>query len=200
LLSSPLESKGGFARIIINMNIQELKTKLSKSIDFLKTELSQVRTGRASPSLIEAVLVDAYDSKMSIKELGTIIVMDSQNLAVAPWDKSLLKAIAKAIRESDLGLNPVDESDRVRVPVPSLNEERRVELTKMVSGKVEECKSSLRNVRQDVMKNIDKEFTDKEIGEDVKFTQKEEVEKIVKSFVEQADELGETKRKELLAI
>lgn len=182
------------------MNTPELKNKLSKSIDFLKTELSQVRTGRASPSLIEAVLVEAYDSKMTIRELGTITVMDSQNLAVAPWDKTLLKAIAKAIRESDLGLNPVDESDRVRVPVPSLTEERRHDLIKMVSGKVEDCKNSMRNVRQDAMKDIDNEFADKKIGEDDKFSQKEEVEKTVKNFVEQAEEMGETKRKELLEI
>jgi len=182
------------------MNTSELKLRLSKSIDFLKTELSQVRTGRASPSLIEAIMVEAYDSKMSIKELGTIVVMDSQNLAVAPWDKTLLKPISKAVRESGLGLNPVDEPDRVRIPVPSLTEERRLDLTKMVSGKVEECKSSLRNVRQDAMKDIDKDFTDKNISEDEKFTQKEEVEKIVKSFIEQTDELSEAKKAELLVI
>lgn len=182
------------------MNISELKIKLSKSIDFLKSELSQIRTGRASPSLIEAVLVDAYDSKMSIKELGTITVMDSQNLVVSPWDKALLKPIAKAVRESGLGLNPIDEPDRVRIPVPALTEERRTELSKMVSVKVEECKNSLRNVRQDAMKDIDKDFADKNISEDEKFSQKEEVEKTIKGFVEQADELGETKKKELLAI
>jgi len=182
------------------MNITELRLKLAKSIDFLKSELSQIRTGRASPSLIEAIFVDAYDSKMSIKELGTITVMDSQNLAVSPWDRALLKPIAKAIRESGLGLNPIDEPDRVRVPVPALNEERRTELSKIVSGKIEECKNSIRSVRQDTMKYIDKEFADKDISEDEKFSEKEEVEKTIKTFVEQADELGETKKKELLAI
>jgi ribosome recycling factor len=141
------------------------------------------KNGKASPSLIESVLVDAYDSKMSIRELGTITVMDSQNLAVSPWDKSILKAIAKAIRESGLGLNPIDEPDRVRVPVPALTEERRTELARIVSGKIEECKNSLRNVRQDAMKYIDKDFADKNISEDEKFTQKEEVEKTIKTFI-----------------
>jgi ribosome recycling factor len=182
------------------MNILELKLKLSKSIEFLRSELSQIRTGRASPSLIESVFVDAYDSKMSIKELGTITVMDSQNLVVSPWDKSLLKPIAKAVRESSLGLNPIDEPDRVRIPIPALTEERRAELARIVSGKVEECKNSLRNIRQDAMKYIDKEFADKNISEDEKFFQKEEVEKTTKTFIEQADEHGESKKKELLAI
>jgi ribosome recycling factor len=182
------------------MNISELKLRLSKSTEFLKSELSQVRTGRASPSLIESVFVDAYDSKMSIRELGTITVMDSQNLVVSPWDKSLLKAISKAIRESGLGLNPIDEPDRVRIPIPALTEERRTELARIVSGKVEECKNSLRNVRQDAMKYIDKEFADKNISEDEKFSQKEEVEKTVKTVIEQADELGEAKKKEISAI
>jgi ribosome recycling factor len=144
--------------------------------------------------------VDAYDSKMSMKELGTITVTDSQNLVVSPWDKSLLKPIAKAIRESGLGLNPIDEPDRVRIPVPALTEERRTELAKIVSVKVEECKNSLRNVRQDAMKYIEKEFADKNISEDEKFSQKEEVEKTLKTFIEQADELGEAKKKELLVI
>jgi ribosome recycling factor len=182
------------------MNTSELKTKLSKSIEFLKQELAQVRTGRATPTLIEAIQVDAYDSKMSIKELGTISLLDTQNLLVTPWDKSLIKPIAKAIRESGSGLNPIDEPDRVRVPVPSLNEERRNELTKLVATKVEECKNTLRNVRQDTMKMIDKEFTEKTISEDEKFTQREEVEKIVKSYVEEADSFGEIKKKELLEI
>lgn len=195
-----LESRGVFVRILLIMNTSELKSKLSKSIDFLKTELSQIRTGRASPSLIEAVMVDAYDTKMSVKELGTITVMDSQNLVIAPWDKTLLKAISKAVRESGLGLNPVDEPDRVRVPVPSLTEERRLDLSKLVSTKVEECKNSLRNVRQDAMKEIEKDFTDKKIGEDDKFSQKEETEKIVKGFVEEADELGKVKKEEILEI
>jgi ribosome recycling factor len=182
------------------MNTPELKLKLSKSLDFLKSEISQIRTGRASPSLIETIPVDAYDSKMSVKELGTITVMDPQNLVVSPWDKNLLKPVAKAIRESGLGLNPIDEPDRIRVPVPSLTEERRMELARIVSGKVEECKNSLRNVRQDAMKYIEKEFSDKNISEDEKFSQKEEVEKTIKTFIEQADELGEVKKKELLAI
>jgi ribosome recycling factor len=99
---------------------------------FLKSELAQIRTGRASPALIENVMVDAYGSKMAMKEVGSISVLDSQNLVVSPWDKSLIQAVAKALRESELKINAVDESDRVRVPFPALTEERRKEFVKIV--------------------------------------------------------------------
>lgn len=182
------------------MTQSELKSKLEKSIEFLKTELSQVRTGRASPALLESIQVDAYGTKMHVKEVGSISLLDPQNLVVIPWDKGLLGAIANAIRDSDLKLNPVPEPDRLRVPIPALNEERRKELSKVVNTKVEEAKNAMRSVRQDAMKDIDKEFTDKKIGEDEKFTLKDEVEKIVKEFVTNADTLGEAKRNDLMQI
>ena len=174
------------------MNTTELKAKLVKSLDHLKTELSQIRTGRGSPALLENILVNAYDSKMSIKELGSISVLDSQNLVITPWDKSLLKAIGAAIMESDLKLNPVVDSSQVRVPIPALTEERRKEFTKVVSAKVEEAKNAMRD--------IDKAFTDKLIGEDDKFSQKDDVEKTVKDIVTQADSLGESKKADLMSI
>ncbi|RJR28047.1 ribosome recycling factor [candidate division WWE3 bacterium] len=182
------------------MTNTEFKSRLSKSIDFLKTELNQIRTGRATPALIEDIKVDAYGTTMSLKELSSISLIDTQNLSVAPWDKGLIKSIAKAIRESELKLNPVDESDKIRVPIPALTEERRKEFTKIVSVKLEECKNSMRNVRQEAMKDIDKDFTEKTIGEDEKFRLKEEVEKMMKEFLVEAEELGENKKEELLRI
>ena len=182
------------------MTIAELKSKLDRSFDFLESELAQVRTGRASPTMIEDIEVDAYDSKMTIKELGSILVPDSQNLVIVPWDKSLLKAIAKAIRESELKLNPVEDSDRVRVPTPPLTEERRAELTKIVSTKTEEAKNSMRNIRQDAMKDIDKAFGDKSIGEDEKFTQREEADELVKEYTKSAEELAEGKKSDLMTV
>lgn len=182
------------------MQTSELKNKLNNSLEHFKSELSTIRTGRATPALIENVLVNAYESKMTIKELGSITIPDSQMIVISAWDKSLLKEIAGAIRESDLKLNPVVEGDTVKVPLPPLTEERRKEFTKLVSTKTEECKSSIRNVRQDAMKDIDKEFASKEIGEDEKFSKRKNVEEIVKEFVDRVDELAEYKKKSILEI
>ena len=182
------------------MNTADLRAKLSKSLDFLKSELNQLRTGRPSPSLIENIQVEAYDTKMTVKELGSISVLDSQNLSISVWDKSLLKVIAGAIRESELKLNPVVDGDIVRVPLPALTEERRKDLVKLVSSKVEETKNAIRSIRQDFMKEIDRAFTDKEMGEDEKFTGKEEVEKVVKEFVDESDELGDNKKEEIMKV
>ncbi len=182
------------------MNTPELRSKLEKQLEFLKTELAQIRTGRASPSLIENIEVDAYGAKMKLKEVGSISNLDSQNLIVMPWDKNLSAAIANAIRESELKLNPVPEPDRVRVPIPALTEDRRKEFVKIASAKCEESKTSMRGIRQDAMKDIEKAFADKTIGEDEKFTQKDEVEKIVKDHVTKADELTEAKKEDLLKV
>ena len=182
------------------MNQTELKSKLSRAFEFLKGELAQIRTGRASPSLVESIQIDAYDTKMSIKELGSISVPDSQNLLIIPWDKSLIGKISKAIRESDLKLNPVEDKEKLRVPLPPLTEERRKEFVKLVATKVEDCKSVMRNVRHEAMKDIDKDFSDKAIGEDEKFRRKEEVEKTVKEYVEQVDNMGEGKKEEVTRV
>lgn len=182
------------------MNKSELRSKLDKSLDYLKSELSQIRTGRATPTLVEDIDVEAYGAKMTLKELGSIVALDPQNLIVTPWDKGLIGSISKAIRESDLKLNPVEESDRLRIPIPSLTEERRKEFTKLVSAKLEETKNTFRNIRQEAMKDIDKDFSDKKIGEDEKFTFREEVEEIVKEFSDQADDLADNKREDILRV
>jgi ribosome recycling factor len=150
--------------------------------------------------LLENIAVSAYGAEMTIKELGSITILDSQNLVVTPWDKTLLKEIGKAIFESELKINPVVDSTSIRVPIPALTEDRRKDLVKIVSSKVEEAKGSMRNIRQEFMKEIEKAFTEKTIGEDEKFTQKDEVEKIVKDFVSKCDEVGESKKTELLTI
>jgi len=182
------------------MKTSELKNKLEKSIEFLKSELNQVSTGRAKPSLIENVTIAAYGSMMSLKELGSIVLQDPQNLVITPWDKSLIRDIANGIRKSDLNLNPVEDGDRIRVPIPVITEDRRKKLSKTVSIKVEECKQSIRNIRQDIMKFIDKEYTDKAISEDERFSRRGEVEDMVKEFVEKSESIGEIKKKDVLTV
>ena len=182
------------------MNSVELKKKLESTVDFLESELNQIRTGRASPKLLEDIPVRAYDSMLTIKEVGTISVPDSSLLVVSPWDKSLLAAIAKAVRESDLHLNPAVGDETVRVPVPPLTEERRKEFVKLVSTKVEAARQSVRNIRQDAMKAIETAFSAKTISEDEKFTQKENVEDIVKETIVKIDSVGDSKKNALMSI
>ncbi len=182
------------------MTKSELTKKLDSAVNFLESELAQVRTGRASPSLIENLVIRAYDSNMMIKELGTISAPEPQLITVSPWDKSLIPVIAKAIRESELQLNPAEDADLVRIPIPQLTEERRKEFARLVTSKVEDSKKTIRNIRQDAMKSIDKQHTDKLISEDEKFTLKDEFEDIVKIKTRGLEELGEAKRADILAI
>lgn len=182
------------------MTSSEIKSKLNSSLEHLKSELSSIRTGRATTSLVEEVFVEAYGSKMMIKELGTISTPDPQMIVVAPWDKTLIKDIVKAITSANLGLNPVPDSTAVKIPVLSLTEERRKEFAKLVTDRVEGVKNSMRNVRQEAMKDIDRQFSDKTITEDDKFQAKEEVEKIVHEFISQTDVLSVRKKEELMKV
>lgn len=182
------------------MTNKELKDQLEDSVEILKQDLSQVRTGRASPSLLDSVKVNAYDSKMSIKEVGTVTMPDPTTLLIVPWDKSLIDNIAKAIRESDIKVNPIVEGDRVRISFPGLTEERRKEFAKIVSDRVEECRQRIRRVRQEAMKDIDKMFSDKEISEDEKFALQENVEETIKDYNKKVEEIGEKKTEEIMTV
>jgi ribosome recycling factor len=182
------------------MTSAELKSKLDASLDHLKGELAQIRTGRVTPSILDDVKVNAYESMLTVREVGTITVVDSHTLQITPWDKNLLEPLEKAIKTSELGLSPSVNNDAVMVPVPALTEDRRKEFTRLVATKVEETKSAMRRARQLAMKDIDTGFTDKEFGEDEKFTKKEEVEDAVKDYISQTEKLGEKKKEDILSI
>jgi ribosome recycling factor len=182
------------------MNKSEIKRDLTDAVEFFKNELSKIRTGRASSSLIEDISIDVYGSKMRIKELGSITVPEPQLIVVSPWDRSQIPSISKAINTSELNLNSSFDNEKVRVPVPPLSQERRTELAKIVSTKLEACKTTIRNLRNDVMKSLDKSFADKAISEDEKFQQKEEADKLIKEFTEQADSIAEDKKKSLMEL
>ncbi|MBD3366500.1 ribosome recycling factor [candidate division WWE3 bacterium] len=182
------------------MNKNELKTQLQKAVDALKQELTQIRTGRANTSMLDPVRVNAYESQMSLQEVGSITMPDATTIVITPWDKSLIENIAKAIRESDVQVEPVVEGDRVRLSFPGLTEERRKEFAKIVSAKVEESRQQIRRIRQEAMKDIDKLFADKEIGEDEKFKLREDVEEVVKEYNDKLEDLGEKKTKEIMTV
>lgn len=182
------------------MEYSELKKKLESTLDFLTGELGQIRAGGASPRILEDLPINAYDTTLTVKEVGTISVIDSNLLTVTPWDLSLLPILAKTIRESELNLNPSESDGMVRVPIPPLTEERRLELVKLVASKVESSKQAVRNLRQDAMKTIDTNYTNKLLSEDEKFTNKDEVETLVKEYSKKIEELFDSKKKSLLSI
>lgn len=182
------------------MNKSELRKALTEAVEFFKQDLTKIRTGRATPSLIEDVLVDAYGSKTRIKELGSITIPEPQLIVVSPWDRSLIPGISKAVNTSELNLNSSYDNEKVRIPIPPLSQERRAELAKLVTTKLEACKTTIRNLRNDTMKNIDKMFSDKQISEDEKFRNKEEADKIIKEFSDSAEEMADDKKKSLMEI
>jgi len=153
---------------------KEFESQLEISLEQLKKDLAQIRTGRVTATILDSVKVEAYDSKMSIQEIGSVTSLNASTLVIIPWDKSLLPNISKAIQESDIQVTPIVEGDRVRLPFPGLTEERRKEFARVVLDKVEECRQKIRRVRQDAMRDIDKMFSDKEIGEDEKFQMKDD--------------------------
>ena len=182
------------------MNLSDYKSEFSKVIEFLKSDLTQLRTGRASTALVEGVLVEAYGTKQPLKAVASITVSDPKTLAIEPWDKSLLAAVEKGIRDSSLGLNPVNDGRFIRLPLPELTTERRAELTKVLHQKLEHARVGVRQAREAVRELILFEEKDKSISEDEKFRLQEELEKMVKSFNDEIQKIGENKEKEITTV
>lgn len=184
------------------MKIHELKEKIEQRVSHLKQELTTIRTGRANPSLVEEIKLEAYDGStpLTIKELATVGVTDASTLTVRPWDLSILPKIEAAIRNCPGGLSPVTFDDTIRIALPPLSQERRQELVKIVHGKMEEAKVGIRQIRQDEMRSIDEMEKNGVISEDERFRTREEVEKIIKEKSNEVENIGKAKEKELLKI
>jgi len=175
------------------MEIQDFKNKLKEVSGFLSGELGKIRSNRASPSLVEDVPVEHYGSRMPVKGLASIRSPDSRTVVVEPWDKKALDAIAKALSQAGLGVQPTVDGATVRISLPPLTQERRQELIRLVSQKVEEAKIRARRLRDEAIKNIQLEKS-----EDIKFRKKEEIEKAMKENANQLEEIKNKKEKELL--
>lgn len=173
-----------------------------RSVDFFKTEIASVRTGRAVPALIENISCHAYGgtTKLLLKELGTITTMDSQTLVVQPWDASVIGEIRQGILAANVGLTPVIDNNLIRISVPSLTAERRAEYVKLLHQKMEESRISIRNIRADKKKEIEKSFEDKKISENDKFSAEEELQKITDEFIGKVEESGKKKEEELMTV
>jgi ribosome recycling factor len=176
------------------------ETKMSKSIEALKHELQKIRTGRAHPGLLDQVHVDYYGSMVPISQVANVTLLDARTISVQPWEKGMGAKIEKAIRESDLGLNPAAQGDLLRVPMPPLTEERRRDLTKVVRHAGEDTKIAVRNLRRDANEHLKKMLKDKLATEDEERRAQDEVQKLTDRVIAEIDRLIHAKEAEILAV
>jgi ribosome recycling factor len=186
------------------MTIDDIKknaeTKMAKSVEALKNDLQKVRTGRAHPGILDQVHVDYYGSMVPISQVANVSLLDARTISVQPWEKGMGPKIEKAIRESDLGLNPSSQGDLLRVPMPALTEERRKELTKVVRHEGENAKVAIRNLRRDANEHLKKLLKDKEISEDDERRAQEDVQKLTDRTITEVDRLVQAKEADILAV
>jgi ribosome recycling factor len=186
------------------MTIADIKknaeSKMAKSIEAFKVEIQKIRTGRAHPGILDQVQVDYYGSMVPISQVANVSLLDARTISVQPWEKGMGSKIEKAIRESDLGLNPSAQGDLLRVPMPALTEERRKELTKVVRGAGEDAKVAARNLRRDANEQLKKLLKDKLIGEDEERRSQDDVQKLTDRTVAEIDRLVQGKEAEIMAV
>ena len=184
----------------MNSAIDETRRKMEKTIKNLKEELAHIRTSRASVALLEGIKVDCYGTKLPIPQVATVNVVEGKMLVIQPWDPSLLKEIEKAIQKSDLGINPTSDGKVIRLVIPPLTEERRRELVKKAGKLAEQAKIAVRNVRHEVMKELDKLKKEGGYSEDDIKRAKDELQKITDKHTKKIDELLHKKEEEILTV
>lgn len=183
------------------MNIVQVnKTLFDDAIEFLKRDISGLRTGRATPALVEDIAIEAYGTRQPLKSVASISVADAKTLNIEPWDKSLMQAVETGIRASSLGINPVNDGKLIRLPLPTLTSERRAELIKVLHQKLEAAKISLRKVREEIRDQIEGAEKNKQISEDEKFKYQDDLEKMVKDYNDAVRKVGEEKETEITTI
>lgn len=182
------------------VDMADLRRRMEGAIDVLKNEFSGLRTGRASASMLEPVQVEVYGTKMPLNQVGTVSVPEPRLLSVQVWDAGSVKAVEKAIREAGLGLNPQPEGSVIRVPVPELNEERRIELGKVAGKYAEQARVSVRNIRRDGMEGLKKMEKDGDISEDEQKRMSDDVQKLTDEMIKKIDGLLADKEKDIMVI
>jgi ribosome recycling factor len=178
--------------------IAAARTRMEKAVDDFRKELATVRTGRANAAILESIRVDFYGTLTPVNQLGTVTVPEPTMLVISPWDPSVVGAIDKAIRASDLGLNPTNDGKVVRIPIPSPTEERRKELVKHIHKVLENHRTAVRNIRRDIKEAIDKLEKDKKISQDEQKRSLDELEKVSHSETKKIEDLSVMKEKEVL--
>ena len=186
------------------MSAAQIKTnadqKMQKSIETFKANLAKIRTGRASPGILEHIMVDYYGNPTPISQVANPGLADARTINVTPWEKNMVAVVEKAIRDSDLGLNPATQGAVIRVPMPPLTEERRKELTKVVKSEGEETKIAIRNLRRDANEHLKRLVKDKEISEDEERRAQDEIQKLTDRYVADVDKLVVEKDKEIMTV
>lgn len=179
---------------------QDAETRMQKSVDALKHELSKLRTGRAHPSLLDHITVEYYGSEVPINQVANVSVEDARTLTVTPWEKQMVQPVEKAIMTSDLGLNPATAGTVIRVPMPPLTEERRKDMIRLVRQEGEGAKVAIRNIRRDANSDFKSLLKEKDITEDEERGAEETVQKLTNKYVAEVDKLIEAKEKDLMEI
>ncbi len=174
--------------------------KMTKSLEVLKADFGKIRVGRAHVGILDHVMVDYYGTATLISQVANVTLIDARTIGVQPWEKKLIGAVEKAIRDADLGLNPSTNGDVIRVPMPTLTEERRRDLIKVVRAETETAKVAIRNVRRDANEQLKKMLKDKDVSEDDERRAQDEVQKLTDRFIAEVDKILQTKEAELLAV
>jgi ribosome recycling factor len=186
------------------MSVNDIKKqateKMAKSVETLRVNLTHVRTGRAHVGLLDAIRVDYYGSEMPINQVANVTLSDARTISIQPYEKKMVQVVEKAIRDSDLGVNPATSGDVIRVPMPALTEERRKELVKLVHREGEDGKVAVRNIRRDAIQHLKALLIGSEIGEDVEKRAEDEVQKLTDKSIADIDKLVADKEKDLMAV
>lgn len=185
---------------MIEEYLEDAESRMKKSVEALREELVKLRTGRASPALVEHLMVNYYDTPTPLIQIAGITAPEPRLLVIQPWDLSALKEIERAILTSDLGLTPTTDGRVIRLAIPYLTEERRRELVKRVHQRVEACKVALRNIRRDAIEDLEEAKKEKLIGEDDLYRGKDELQELTEKYYEIADEVGRAKEKEIMEV
>lgn len=183
-----------------DFDLKDIERRMQGAVSVLKQDFATLRTGRANASILDPITVEAYGTQMPLNQLATINVPEARMISVQVWDKSLVKPVEKAIRESDLGLNPIVEGQTLRLPIPELNEERRREIVKVAHKYAEQARIAVRNVRRDGMDQLKKQEKAGEIGQDDQHSYATRVQELTDAMIKEIDETLEAKESEIMQV
>jgi ribosome recycling factor len=185
---------------MINEITTDTEDGMKKAVDSFKRDLQKIRTGRANASMLDGIKVDYYGTPTPVNQVATVQVVDARLITVKPWEKAMLQVIDKAIRASDLGINPVSDSELVRLPIPPLTQERRKELAKLVGKQTEEARVAVRSARRDAMDLVKEAEKDKEITEDERKNGEKKIQDLTYKYIAMVDDIAKTKEKEIMEL